>query len=63
MLKTYACPVATISNNVPASRAGSNDASGTVRVAATNVSIYNLNIENTYGFVSSFTFEWSTQTS
>ncbi|RDX50468.1 pectin lyase-like protein [Lentinus brumalis] len=29
--------------------AGSNDASGTVQVHATNVSLYNLNIANTYG--------------
>lgn len=41
--------MATISHNLPASQAGSNDASGTVRVAAANVSLYNLNIENTYG--------------
>lgn len=34
---------------MPASQAGSNDLSGTVRVAAANVSLYNLNIENTYG--------------
>lgn len=32
-----------------AATAGSNDASGTVRVLATGVSLYNLNIENTYG--------------
>ncbi|KEP52238.1 pectinesterase [Rhizoctonia solani 123E] len=46
---TYANNQATITNNVPASRAGSNDASGTVRVLATGVRIYNLNIANTYG--------------
>ncbi|KAF8741971.1 Pectinesterase, partial [Rhizoctonia solani] len=46
---TYANNQATITNNVPASSAGSNDASGTVRVLATGVSIYNLNIANTYG--------------
>ncbi|KAG9052851.1 hypothetical protein FS842_009157, partial [Serendipita sp. 407] len=34
---------------VPASQAGSNDASGTVRVLATGVKLYNLNIANTYG--------------
>ncbi|KAH8104080.1 pectin lyase-like protein [Cristinia sonorae] len=38
-----------ITNNLPASVAGSNDASGTVQVHATNVSLYNLNIANTYG--------------
>ncbi|KDN43455.1 hypothetical protein RSAG8_06044, partial [Rhizoctonia solani AG-8 WAC10335] len=46
---TYSSNQATITNNVPASSAGSNDASGTVRVLATGVSIYNLNIANTYG--------------
>ncbi|CAE6425177.1 unnamed protein product [Rhizoctonia solani] len=46
---TYAINQATITNNVPASQAGSNDASGTVRVLATGVRIYNLNIANTYG--------------
>ncbi|GAB1520709.1 hypothetical protein RhiTH_003797 [Rhizoctonia solani] len=40
-----------ITNNLPASQAGSNDLSGTVRVnsLATGVSLYNLNISNTYG--------------
>ncbi|KAB5593614.1 Pectinesterase [Ceratobasidium theobromae] len=46
---TYVSNQATITNNVPASAAGSNDLSGTVRVLATGVSIYNLNIANTYG--------------
>ncbi|KAJ1311106.1 hypothetical protein OPQ81_009607 [Rhizoctonia solani] len=46
---TYSSNQATITNNIPASSAGSNDASGTVRVLATGVSIYNLNIANTYG--------------
>ena len=41
----------TITNNIPASSAGSNDASGTVQVHATGVSIYNVNIANTYGKV------------
>ena len=41
----------TITNNIPASTAGSNDASGTVQVHATGVSIYNVNIANTYGKV------------
>ena len=40
-----------ITDNVPASSAGSNDASGTVRVHGTNVSLYNINIANTYGDV------------
>jgi pectinesterase len=43
----------TLTDNVPASSAGSNDASGTVRVLATGVKLYNLNIANTYGKVSS----------
>ncbi|KAG9095663.1 hypothetical protein FRC06_009554 [Ceratobasidium sp. 370] len=46
---TYSSNQATITNNVPASSAGSNDASGTVRVLASGVRIYNLNIANTYG--------------
>ncbi|KAG8733441.1 hypothetical protein FRC11_006242, partial [Ceratobasidium sp. 423] len=48
---TYVSNQATITNNIPASTAGSNDASGTVRIrpAATGVGIYNLNIANTYG--------------
>ncbi|KAG9081902.1 hypothetical protein FRC06_005337 [Ceratobasidium sp. 370] len=45
----YAANTVTITNNIPASQAGSNDASGTVRVSATGVSLYNLNIANTYG--------------
>lgn len=39
----------TLSVNMPASIAGSNDKSGTVRVNATGVKLYNLDIENTYG--------------
>ncbi|KIM26851.1 carbohydrate esterase family 8 protein [Serendipita vermifera MAFF 305830] len=46
---SYTGNKATITNNVPASSAGSNDASGTVRIRATGVKIYNLNIANTYG--------------
>ncbi|CAE6442596.1 unnamed protein product [Rhizoctonia solani] len=40
-----------ITNSLPASQAGSNDLSGTVRVGSvsTGVSLYNLNISNTYG--------------
>ena len=41
----------TITNDIPASVAGSNDASGTVQVHASGVSLYNLNIANTYGKV------------
>ncbi|KAG8803679.1 hypothetical protein FRC17_006139, partial [Serendipita sp. 399] len=39
----------TFTAGVPASQAGSNDASGTVRVLASGVKLYNLNIANTYG--------------
>ncbi|KAB5589047.1 Pectinesterase [Ceratobasidium theobromae] len=46
---SYASNQATITNNIPASAAGGNDLSGTVRVLASDVSIYNLNIANTYG--------------
>ncbi|QRV77627.1 pectinesterase [Ceratobasidium sp. AG-Ba] len=40
-----------ITNSLPASKAGSNDLSGTVRIGAlsTGVKLYNLNISNTYG--------------
>ncbi|KAI0801009.1 pectin lyase-like protein [Fomes fomentarius] len=46
---SYTGNTVTVTNNIPASQAGSNDASGTVQVHATNVSLYNLNIANTYG--------------
>ncbi|KAI0778444.1 pectin lyase-like protein [Trametes elegans] len=46
---SYTGNTVTITNNIPASKAGSNDASGTVQVHAENVSLYNLNIANTYG--------------
>ncbi|KAJ2976243.1 hypothetical protein NUW54_g11598 [Trametes sanguinea] len=46
---SYTGNTVTITNNIPASVAGSNDASGTVQVHAANVSLYNLNIANTYG--------------
>ncbi len=49
---TYLGNRVTLSVNMPASQAGSNDLSGTVRVHATGVSFYNLDIENTYGLVS-----------
>ncbi|PVF96552.1 putative pectinesterase precursor [Serendipita vermifera] len=46
---TYTGNKVTLTANVPASSAGSNDASGTVRVLASGVKLYNLNIANTYG--------------
>ncbi|KIM26850.1 carbohydrate esterase family 8 protein [Serendipita vermifera MAFF 305830] len=46
---SYTGNKATIANSITAAAAGSNDASGTVRVLATGVKIYNLNIANTYG--------------
>ncbi|KAI0375264.1 pectin lyase-like protein [Pilatotrama ljubarskyi] len=46
---SYTGNTVTITNNIPASKAGSNDASGTVQVHAANVSLYNLNIANTFG--------------
>ncbi|KAG9034426.1 hypothetical protein FRB95_013223 [Tulasnella sp. JGI-2019a] len=48
---SYASNTVTISHSLSAAAAGSDDASGTVRVtgAATGVSLYNINIENTYG--------------
>ncbi|KAG8914767.1 hypothetical protein FRC00_011023, partial [Tulasnella sp. 408] len=45
----YSSNTVTISRYMSAATAGSNDASGTVRVLATGVSLYNLNIENTFG--------------
>ncbi|KAG8976878.1 hypothetical protein FRC05_002815 [Tulasnella sp. 425] len=46
---SYSSNIVTISGNKYAGSAGSNDASGTVRVLATGVKLYNLNIENTFG--------------
>ncbi|CAL1714409.1 unnamed protein product [Somion occarium] len=46
---SYSGNTVTITNNIPASTAGSNDASGTVQVHGSNVSLYNLNIANTFG--------------
>ncbi|KAH7333588.1 putative pectinesterase precursor [Rhizoctonia solani] len=48
---TYLQNQATIYNNIPASTAGSNEASATVSIrgSATDVKLYNLNIANTYG--------------
>ncbi|KAF8672232.1 Pectinesterase [Rhizoctonia solani] len=45
----YNSNTVTITNSLSAAAAGSNDLSGTVRVAAAGVSLYNLNIANTYG--------------
>ncbi|KAG7439793.1 pectin lyase-like protein [Guyanagaster necrorhizus] len=45
----YTSNTVTISYGLGASEAGSNDASGTVRVHAENVALYNLNIENSFG--------------
>ncbi|KDQ14679.1 carbohydrate esterase family 8 protein [Botryobasidium botryosum FD-172 SS1] len=45
----YADNQVTITNNIPASSAGSNEASATVSVKGTDVSLYNINIANTYG--------------
>jgi pectinesterase len=39
----------TISYGLDAATAGSNDASGTVRVHADDISFYNINIANTFG--------------
>jgi pectinesterase len=49
---TYSSNQVTITNNIPASTAGSNEASATVSVKGTDVKLYNLNIANTYGQVS-----------
>ncbi|KAG9081296.1 hypothetical protein FRC06_005660 [Ceratobasidium sp. 370] len=46
---TYSSNTVTITNNIPASTAGSNEASATISVKGTDVKLYNLNIANTYG--------------
>ncbi|KAG8942939.1 hypothetical protein FRC00_011508, partial [Tulasnella sp. 408] len=46
---SYYSNMVTVSGNLYAGLAGSNDLSGTVRVSGTNVKLYNLNIENTFG--------------
>jgi len=46
---SYMANKVTLSDNMPANRAGSDDLSGTLRIHATGVKLYNLNIENTYG--------------
>ncbi|CAE6429080.1 unnamed protein product [Rhizoctonia solani] len=50
---SYSKNLATIHNNIPASTAGSGEASATVSIhaSATDVKFYNLNIANTYGYV------------
>ncbi|KAB5595452.1 Heat shock protein [Ceratobasidium theobromae] len=45
----YASNTVTFTDNIPASTAGSDAQSATIRVLATGVSFYNLNIANTYG--------------
>ncbi|KAG8856422.1 hypothetical protein FRB96_006388 [Tulasnella sp. 330] len=54
---SYSSNTVTITRSESATAAGSDDASGTVRVekAATGVSFYNLNIQNTYGHPSGVT--------
>lgn len=44
----YASNQVTITNDISAAEAGSDDASGTVRNKAANTKFYNLNIANTY---------------
>jgi pectinesterase len=46
---TYASNEVTITGKLSATEAGNDDLSGTVRVHADGVALYNLNIENTYG--------------
>ncbi|CAE6484308.1 unnamed protein product [Rhizoctonia solani] len=46
---SYTSNTVTFTDNVPASTAGSDAKSATIRVLASGVSLYNLNIANTYG--------------
>ncbi|CAN8096927.1 unnamed protein product [Discula destructiva] len=46
---SYTGNKAVITYNLDASSAGSNDASGTLRVAATNFKLYNVNVINSFG--------------
>ncbi|CAA7265485.1 unnamed protein product [Cyclocybe aegerita] len=46
---TYTANQVTIQAGVPASQAGSNDASGTLRIHKDNFKLYNVNVKNTYG--------------
>ncbi|KII89533.1 carbohydrate esterase family 8 protein [Plicaturopsis crispa FD-325 SS-3] len=43
----------TITNDISATAAGSNDLSGTVRAESDDITLYNLNIENTFGHFAS----------
>ncbi|KAJ1309992.1 hypothetical protein OPQ81_006749 [Rhizoctonia solani] len=45
----YSSNTVTFTDNVPASTAGSDAQSATIRILASGVSLYNLNIANTYG--------------
>ncbi|KAF9046510.1 pectinesterase [Panaeolus papilionaceus] len=45
----YSANQVTIQAGVPASSAGSNDASGTLRIHKDNFKMYNVNVKNTYG--------------
>lgn len=47
---SYAGNKAIITNGISAATAGSNDASGTLRVAATNFKLYNVNVINSCEF-------------
>ncbi|KAF8074066.1 pectinesterase [Lyophyllum atratum] len=46
---SYSANQVTIQAGVPASSAGSNDASGTVRIHKNDFKMYNVNVKNTYG--------------
>ncbi|KAG5638852.1 hypothetical protein H0H81_009403 [Sphagnurus paluster] len=46
---SYAANLVTIQANVTAAQAGSNDASGTLRIHADDVRVYNVNVKNTHG--------------
>ncbi|KIY68890.1 carbohydrate esterase family 8 protein [Cylindrobasidium torrendii FP15055 ss-10] len=46
---SYSANQVTLTQSVTAGDAGSNDASGTLRIHGDNVSIYNINIANSYG--------------
>lgn len=45
----YSANQATIQASVPASTAGSNDASGTLRIHKNDFKMYNVNVRNNYG--------------
>ncbi|RDB14828.1 Pectinesterase [Hypsizygus marmoreus] len=46
---SYSSNQATIQAGIPASSAGSNDASGTLRIHKNDFKMYNVNVKNTYG--------------